>query len=181
MQLASRKKVIVRLQVAITRFTSSAMAALSSRRCPHNRLVVVDFAMLHVAAMAVTLSLFFPWTAQASEERFADAANFTIAMVSKRKSSPYFDIARKGCQDAASRLGSTCLYEGPEVVDAEVVDVEVEKAFEVRQVGCLDGDKLRDAGIDALANNFAAPREEISGDVMDLLQSLTDKQMLMVK
>jgi pyrroloquinoline quinone biosynthesis protein D len=51
-----------------------------------------------------------------------------------------------------------------------------EQAVEILKL--VDGERSVDAVIDALAEQFDAPRAEIAGDVQAMLQDLTDKKVL---
>lgn len=69
-------------------------------------------------ALLVAASSLLSWTAKAEKAVVQDSTTYRIALAPKSTNSPYFDIARNGCMDAAARLGSTCLYIGPETGDA---------------------------------------------------------------
>jgi pyrroloquinoline quinone biosynthesis protein D len=59
------------------------------------------------------------------------------------------------------------------VLAPERMLVPDETAIEVLRL--LDGARSIDAVVDALAERFAAPREEIAGDVAEMLADLIDK------
>lgn len=71
------------------------------------------------AMKALRLSLCFLGVLNLTWSFETISRNYTIVLVPKRVNNPFFDPAHTGCIDAARRLGVTCLYEGPDVVDAQ--------------------------------------------------------------
>lgn len=73
-----------------------------------------------------------------------------------------------------ARLRQDTARDGRWVVLApERMFVPDETAAEVLRL--LDGERSVDAVVDALAARYAAPREEIAADVVEMLQDLADK------
>lgn len=83
---------------------------------------------------------------------------FKIAMVVKNLGNPFFEAAKKGCEEAAKELGDECIFQGPSTPTAEgqisIIDALIAQKVDAIAITANDPDalvpvckKAMDAGI----------------------------------
>jgi len=79
---------------------------------------------------------------------------FKIAMVVKNLGNPFFEAARKGCEEAAKELGDECIFQGPATPTAEgqiaIIDALIAQKVDAIAITANDPDALVPVGKKAM-------------------------------